>query len=393
MRRVGVCVRNDASAGNCSTRGNGGRILAPQTTNVSTPPRSDNPISQALLAWGATVDRPMPWRGERDPYRIWLSEVILQQTRVAQGTAYYLRFLEAFPTVRHLAKASEDEVLALWQGLGYYSRARNLHKAAKQVAEAGGQFPKDYKGLLALPGVGPYSAAAIASFAYGEPVAVLDGNVYRVLARYFGINSPINKPAGQREFRQLVDSLLPHDRPAAFNQAIMDFGAVVCTPKAPRCGTCPLADGCLALAEGRVGELPMKEGKTKRRDRYFDYVHLVRGDGAAVFQRRGPKDIWQGLYDFPLVEGATGFAERPQVEDALAQLSLKRATLARVSQPTKHVLSHQDIYARFWRYETGDGAGVELAEHWFWRKPDELEQLGLPRLVERYLDDAEPTLF
>ena len=338
----------------------------------------------------------MPWRGERDPYRIWLSEVILQQTRVAQGAAYYERFTQAFPTVHDLAAAHEDQVLALWQGLGYYSRARNLHKAAKLVAERGA-FPDDYAGLLALPGVGPYTAAAIASFAYGEPVAVVDGNVYRVLSRYFGVDEPIDKPAGQRAFKSLAQELLPASQPAAYNQAIMDFGATVCTPKRPRCPSCPLRDSCSALSQNRVDVLPRKAGTVKRRTRYFDYLRIADARGRLWVRRRGGGDIWQGLYDLPLVEGATGFAERPQLEERLRQAGIADVELLGRSQPRKHVLSHQELRARFWSFALrqnrgdapdlsalADGAGK-------WVQADELLGMGIPQLLHRYLTEPNGT--
>ena len=348
------------------------------------------PIAPALLAWARTLERPMPWRGLRDPYRIWLSEVILQQTRVAQGVGYYERFVAAYPTVHHLAAATETEVLALWQGLGYYSRARNLHRAARRVAhELSGRFPADYAGLLTLPGVGPYTAAAVASFAYDEAVPVVDGNVYRVLARYLDRAEPIDTPAGQRAFRGLAEAQLPPDAPAAYNQAIMDFGATVCTPRAPACATCPLRAGCLALARGTVAERPVKVGKVRRRDRYFDYVDLrVPATGERLLRRRGPKDIWQGLYDFPLVEGAAGFAERPTVEALAARLAGAAATPVRVrtTPPAKHVLSHQNLFLRFWAFEVAAAADVD--EPLAWLTPGRVAAVGLPRPVERYLHDS-----
>ncbi len=336
----------------------------------------------------------MPWRGERDPYRIWLSEIILQQTRVAQGTSYYLKFLAAYPTVIDLAKAKETEVLALWQGLGYYSRARNLHKAAQQVMTLGGTFPDNYQDLLALAGVGPYSAAAIASFAYGEPVAVLDGNVYRVLSRYFNIDAPINKPVGHRLFRKLAQELVPNGRAkgyasaaAAYNQAIMDFGATVCTPKKPQCGTCPFSDSCEALSVGTVASLPVKEGKIKRRDRYFDYVDVRSTTGEILLKERGAGDIWQGLFDFAILESKDGFAERPALEKHLDWLSLKQATFCGTRPPVKHVLSHQDLYVQFWRYELADEPKV-LPKGYRWIKEGNLDQVGVPRVIERYLNDS-----
>lgn len=336
----------------------------------------------------------MPWRGERNPYRIWLSEIILQQTRVAQGTSYYLKFLAAYPTVEDLAKANETEVLALWQGLGYYSRARNLHKAAQQVMILGGEFPGDYQGLLALAGVGPYSAAAIASFAYGEQVAVLDGNVYRVLSRYFNINAPINKPIGHKLFRALAQELVPSGKAkgyasaaGAHNQAIMDFGATVCTPKNPSCGTCPFAKSCNALVAGTVAQLPVKEGKIKRRDRYFDYVDVRSTAGELLIKERGAGDIWQGLFDFAMREQPASFSNREDLEASLSWLSLKQATFSGTRPPVKHVLSHQDLFVQFWRYELVDEPQV-LPKGYRWIKASQLDQVGVPRVIERYLQDS-----
>ena len=233
-----------------------------------------HPFSQTLLDWYATHGRELPWRETTDPYRIWISEIILQQTRVAQGYDYYLRFVERFPTVEVLAAATEDEVLHRWEGLGYYSRARNLHAAAQQIV-AQGAFPRDYAGVRALKGVGDYTAAAICSFAYGLPTAVVDGNVYRVLARYFAIDTPIDVAAGKKEFAQLADSLMVPERAADYNQAIMDFGAVQCTPRAPRCLICPLVETCAARQTGQVEDYPVKSKKVTVTHRYFTYILLV----------------------------------------------------------------------------------------------------------------------
>ena len=258
-------------------------------------------ISDILLDWYARHGRDLPWRRTRDPYRIWLSEVILQQTRVAQGMDYYLRFTERFPDVGSLAAAPEDEVLKLWQGLGYYSRACNLHAAARQVAERfGGVFPRSYDEVRSLRGVGDYTAAAVCSAAYDAPCAVLDGNVFRVLARLFDIDLPIDSTAGKRTFAELAQTQLDMRCPGRYNQAVMDFGALQCTPAQPGCADCPLAARCLALAAGTVAERPVKQAKTKVRDRWFNYLHVTCGD-RTLLRRRGEGDIWQGLYEFPTV--------------------------------------------------------------------------------------------
>ena len=254
-------------------------------------------ISEHLALWYEHNGRDLPWRAAPDAYRVWLSEVILQQTTVKQGTDYYLRFLERFPTVEALAAASEDEVLRLWQGLGYYTRARNLYKASRQVVERGG-FPTDFKGLRTLAGVGDYTAAAIASIAFGEPCAVVDGNVYRVLARHFGIDTPIDTPAGKRTFAALAHEVLDKRHPARHNQAMMDFGATLCTPRAPRCPDCPVAASCLALAEGRVEDLPVKARRIKPTEVRMDYV-LVHTPMGLYLRQRGKKGIWAGLWEIP----------------------------------------------------------------------------------------------
>ena len=257
-------------------------------------------FSEAILSWYDTYGRDLPWRRTRDPYAIWLSEIILQQTRIAQGQAYWERFMAAWPTVEALAAASEDEVLRLWQGLGYYSRARNLHAAAQQIVAAG-RFPETLAGIRALKGVGDYTAAAIGSIAFGLPAAVVDGNVYRVLARHYGIETPVGSTAAKKEFTALAQSLLPADRPGDFNQGMMDFGALQCTPVAPLCAICPLAGLCTALATGRVGALPVREKGAAVQTRRFDYVY-VRFRGRIAIRRRGPGDIWQGLYEPVVVE-------------------------------------------------------------------------------------------
>ena len=269
-------------------------------------------VADILLDWYAREGRDLPWRRTRDPYRIWLSEVILQQTRVAQGMEYYFRFTERFPDAASLAAAPEDEVLKLWQGLGYYSRARNLHAAARQVVERfGGRFPVALDEVRSLRGVGDYTAAAFCSAAYDAPCAVVDGNVYRVLARLFDLDAPIDSTAGKRAFAELAQSQLDTARPGRYNQAIMDFGALQCTPSSPRCETCPLSGRCLALAAGTIATRPVKQGKTKVRDRWFNYLHLSSGDHTLLRRREG-RDIWQGLYEFPLIE-TDGPVELPEL--------------------------------------------------------------------------------
>src|SRR5690606_37029166 len=259
-------------------------------------------FSNKIVKWYSDNFRPLPWRETTDPYKIWLSEVILQQTRVAQGLPYYQQFVSRYPSVQHLASASEQEVLRLWQGLGYYSRARNLHQCAKLVAgQYNGRFPTSAQGLETLPGIGHYTAAAIASISFGERVAVLDGNVYRVLARVFGIDTPINTPQGLKVFSTLANELVPKANPAVHNQAVMEFGALFCTPRNPTCDDCPLRRSCVAYQRNMVDLLPVKRAKKKSRNRYFFYV-VLENNNALLMRKRLEKDIWQGLFDFPLVE-------------------------------------------------------------------------------------------
>ena len=346
-------------------------------------------LAAALLAWYPRHHRDLPWRHTRDPYAIWLSEVILQQTRVAQGLPYYEAFLKSYPTVQALAAASEQEVLRLWQGLGYYSRARNMHRTAQQVVEEyAGQFPGNYAELLKLRGVGPYTAAAIASFAFDEAVAVLDGNVYRVLARLFGLHSDIAAPSSRKEFQALADQHIPASAPADFNQAIMEFGAIQCTPLKPDCLFCPLQSTCWAFQHGQVALLPVKSKVKASRVRFFHYFVLRFGNQLYLRERR-EKDIWQGLYDFALTE--TEAADLPAAElarhlDALgAQLDLSQA-----AEPTaayRHVLSHQKLEARFHPLTltrplpatTLRDLGLKAYS------TDEIEELPKPQLIANYL--------
>ena len=344
-----------------------------------------HPIGATLIAWYEEHGRDLPWRQTRDAYRIWLSEVILQQTRVEQGLSYYLRFTEHFPTIDRLAEASEDEVLKLWQGLGYYSRARNLHAAARQVVtEFNGQFPTTYEAIRSLRGVGDYTAAAIASMSYDLPHAVVDGNVYRVLSRLLDIETPIDSTVGKRTFAALAEELLDKEHPATYNQAIMDFGATHCTPQNPACTTCPLADRCLALANNTVGSRPVKQGRTKVRDRYFHYLHLT-SQGHTLLRRRGEGDIWQGLYEFPLMETpeAVDFATLCGSEPFCTWLGDCHYTVREMRPMTPHQLSHQRLHATFYRIEvdalpTIEGT-IRIAE-------ETLGDYAVARLTEKYLE-------
>ncbi len=322
-----------------------------------------------LLKWFREHGRDLPWRQTRDPYAIWLSEVILQQTQVKQGWDYWLRFMRRWPTVADLAAATEDEVLRQWQGLGYYSRARNLHAAAKQVLARGG-FPTTIEGLRQLKGVGDYTAAAIGSFAFGLPAAVVDGNVYRVLARHYGIATPINTTEGKHEFAALAQSLLPEAEASAYNQAIMDFGATQCTPQSPDCDACPLQETCAAFSEGRICELPVKRRTLKVKERRLTYVY-IRCQGMTAIHRRPAGDIWQGLYE-PLC-----------VEDS--NLSPLSSLLSPLKKNVKHVLTHRVIYADFYLLETDERP--TLPDGYLWVREENVADYGVPRLVEKLLEE------
>ena len=340
-------------------------------------PSSDNlgqtGFTTALLEWFAAYGRELPWRGIGDPYGIWVSEVILQQTRIEQGRDYWLRFMAAFPTVEALADASEDEVLRLWQGLGYYSRARNMHAAARQVVEQGG-FPRTIQGLRALKGVGDYTAAAVGSMAFGLPAAAVDGNVYRVLARHYGIDVPINTTRGKRTFEALAQQLLPHDNASAFNQAMMDFGATWCTPRSPRCIDCPVADTCDALRTGRVNLLPVKEKKLKIQERRFTYIY-IRHEGQTALRRRPAGDIWQGLWE-PL------FVENAPLPDLGCPLTL-------LASGVKHVLTHRILLADFYLAEPTEKP--VLPTDYIWVNEQDIDDYALPRLIERLLEKLPAT--
>ena len=313
--------------------------------------KKNTPFADRLLVWYDQHGRKLPWRKTQDPYCIWISEIILQQTRVNQGYDYYLRFIDRFPTIAQLASASEDEVLQQWQGLGYYSRARNLHKTAQLVmSRFGGVFPSTYEDILSLKGIGSYTAAAIASFAFDLPYAVVDGNVLRVFSRIYGIADPVDGVQGRKKIEQIASESISPSRPADYNQAIMDFGATLCTPKQARCADCPFGDVCQAYATNRVEVLPVKAGKTKVRSRYFNYVYMVENRQYTYLQKRGTNDIWQGLYQFPLIETADALLtaeELTQHEVFRAWVGNSAYTLSPLVCERKHQLSHQTIVARF----------------------------------------------
>lgn len=298
-------------------------------------------FAKTIEEWYDKNRRELPWRDITDPYRIWISEIILQQTQVAQGYDYFLRFIRRFPTVEMLSSANLDEVLQLWQGLGYYSRARNLHQAARQIVNLGG-FPKDYKNIRALKGVGDYTAAAISSFAYGLPYATVDGNVYRVLARVFAIDTPIDTTAGKKQFAQLAQQLLDKKRPALYNQALMDFGALQCRPKSPDCTKCPLIAKCAAFASKCVDTLPVKQKRTKVKDRHLVYLY-VRSKGKILLRQRQQGDIWQGLYEPFLMEYEQPAALHDVANDKRTVWLGEKAVFRNILSRYTHMLTHQRL--------------------------------------------------
>ncbi len=310
-------------------------------------------FSNSLIQWYLQNKRDLPWRNSVNPYHIWLSEIMLQQTRVAQGLPYFLRFTEAFPTVFDLARANEEQVLKLWQGLGYYSRARNLHKTAQYVAfNLNGIFPSTYKDLLKLKGVGEYTAAAIASFVYNEDVPVVDGNVFRVLSRYFDVETDIASAGAKKEFTSLAKELLPKGKANVFNQAIMEFGALQCVPKNPNCGSCVLNDGCLALQKKKVAQLPVKLRRTKVTTRFFDYLVFWDEQSKTIIKKRSAKGIWHNLYEFPLIESEELLSEEIITKQINQQLFIaNEVTDVTLYNPEiiVHKLSHQHLNIRFWK--------------------------------------------
>lgn len=309
-------------------------------------------FSKTLNHWYSNNNRELPWRQTKDPYFIWLSEIILQQTQVRQGLPYYHEFVQEFPSVNHLANAQESDVLKLWQGLGYYSRARNLHATAKYVAnELNGEFPNTHKDLIKLKGIGDYTASAIASICFSEATAVVDGNVYRVLSRYFGIDTPINSSKGAKEFKKLAQELIDVKDPATFNQAIMEFGATQCKPQNPDCSICPFNTSCIAFAENRINELPVKIKSANAKKKHFNFLVLISSDEKTVLEQREGKGIWQNLYQFPLIETNKGYdfeafktlaKNHSLLKDKLFELSLYNEA------DIIHKLSHQHLHTKFW---------------------------------------------
>ena len=346
-------------------------------------------IHDTLINWFAENRRDLPWRHNPTPYQVWLSEIILQQTRVNQGWDYYLRFVEKWPKVNDLANATEEEVLKMWQGLGYYSRARNLHQCAKQIVEQhGGQFPADFEKLKQLKGIGDYTAAAIASIAFDLPHAVVDGNVYRVLSRLFDIDTPININEGQTVFAKIADNLLNREQPGLHNQAMMEFGALQCTPKNPNCLLCPLQAQCLAFANQTVMQRPVKLQKLKVTTRYFNYL-VFRIEGNVYLHKRSGNDIWKNLYDFPCIE-----SENPMtVEEVIASekfqqlIENKSFTIIKTSPTFTHKLTHRTIIAQFIEIKLEEKLLRIETNDLFLARETDLGNFPIPRLIDLYLNN------
>lgn len=344
-----------------------------------------NNISNKLTNWYSDHKRNLPWRHTNDPYIIWLSEIILQQTRVEQGRSYFEKFVDSYPTVQDLANAPLDEVLKLWQGLGYYSRARNLHFTANYVCtNLQGVFPSDYSTLLSLKGIGTYTAAAISSFSINEKKAVVDGNVYRVLARLFNNATPINSTKGKRVFQEYADKLLHPKNSGLHNQAIMEFGALHCTPSKPNCMYCPLQNDCASFEKGTSLSLPVKEKKIKTKNRYFHYyVHTYKN--TVALQQRSENDIWRGLFEFQLIESGKALMKEEGLN--LLELNSSDFTVTAIGSPSKHILSHQHIYAQFYHLQWNKPP-TNLPNTLNWYDASGFKKLAIPRLIDRYLESS-----
>ena len=343
---------------------------------------------EILVKWNRSENkRQMPWKGEKNPYKIWVSEIILQQTRVQQGLAYYNRFIKAWPDIKSLAAATEQEVFKLWEGLGYYSRCRNLISTAKYINDQlGGQFPEKYEDILSLKGIGNYTASAIASFAYNQPYAVLDGNVFRVLARFFGIQIPVDTAEGKKMFNTLAQDLIDKTNPAEYNQAIMDFGAVVCKPVLPLCNICPLQKKCISYEKNLVHVLPKKGKSIRKRERFFNYLIVEKGNKLYVKQRMN-KDIWQNLYEFILVETEKLITEEKflSTEFVTSLLGGKNYKVTKISKIFSQKLTHQTITGRFYHINIKT-AGISF-QNYRLVSPEELAMLPFPKFITSYLTD------
>lgn len=346
-------------------------------------------FSEKILNWYTKNKRSLPWRETKEPYRIWLSEIILQQTRVAQGVPYYLKFVEQFPKIQDLAAANEEDVLKLWQGLGYYSRARNLHATAKAIVnDYDGKFPENHEELICLRGIGDYTASAIASICFDKPEPVVDGNVLRVLSRYYGIDLAVNSTKGSKYFRQLAGEIMDVENIRDYNQGIMEFGAVNCTPVNPNCNTCPLSGSCAALAQDRVRTLPVKIKKGKIKKRYFNYLVGIDANNKTQLVRRTENDIWQRLYEFPLLESVEELETKqvlPKCRELLMVNDIE-GIYENNSKSLVHKLSHQELYTKFWIIKTRDhfNSGIPI---------DNLEQYPVPVLIADFIKTFKNSYF
>ena len=336
-------------------------------------------FSDELVQWYQTNKRDLPWRNTTDAYIIWLSEIILQQTRVEQGLPYFYRFAEKYPDVRSFAAADEQDILKLWQGLGYYSRGRNMLKTARLVNEQyNGKFPQQFDQLIKLTGIGEYTASAISSFSANEAKAVVDGNVYRVLARYFGIDEPINSTKGKKIFQEIANELLNRQQPGLHNQAMMEFGAMLCKPKNPACGICPVKTGCFAFMNNATTALPVKLNKVKSRERFFNYL-LIADNDKVLINKRDEKDIWANMYDLPLIETSflvpeNELAQLPQLITILGESGKINA----ITPVYRHILTHQRLYVRF---ITLQSPHIKLSENWFFADTETIQKLPLPKII------------
>jgi A/G-specific adenine glycosylase len=352
--------------------------------------KKDIQFADTLLSWHQSHARELPWKKDKDPYKIWISEIILQQTRVAQGLPYYQRFIARFPNLKSLAKATEDELLQVWKGLGYYSRARNLHFTASYIKnELNGHFPDSYRELIRLKGIGPYTAAAIASFAFDEPRAVVDGNVIRVLARVFGIDEAFDKSQGKKAFQQAADDQLATKNPAGYNQAIMDFGATVCTPAQPKCSKCPFTSSCFAFRNNQIQELPIKSKSLVKKKRYFHYFVLIDQNRSVLLRKRKEKDIWKGLYDFPGLEvdsAQFNSKDLPGLPDSISMhthfIRDEEIKLAENNQ----ILSHQHIFARFQLIPIDNIPLIE-AENFYLVDYENLCNFAFPKIIDWFINE------
>jgi A/G-specific adenine glycosylase len=344
-------------------------------------------FSEEIIDWYQKYKRDLPWRNTSDPYIIWLSEIIMQQTRVEQGMPYFNRFAEKYPTVEHFASATEEEILKLWQGLGYYSRGRNMHQTSQAVMEEhAGYFPRDYDSLIRLKGIGEYTAAAISSFSSNEARAVVDGNVFRLLSRYFGIDTAINTSKGKKLFTDLANELLDQDQAGIFNQAIMEFGSLQCKPKNPDCLACPLQIGCEARLKNRIDELPVKIKSQKIRERYFQYI-VAKKDDQILVNKRGSGDIWENMVDLPLFETDSPIDVRELIQsESFIKAFGNPVRIRSTSNPVKHILSHQKLHTKFIEIEDFTENFVK-EKSWFYVNREELEKLPQPKLIFQFLEN------